>query len=143
MPVGRTNDAGWEVGVSRTVGHPVDRVWTFLTSRAGLDLWLGAGAAPAPEPGATYAAADGTRGEVRSWHRLDRVRLTWQPEGWDHETTVQVTVRARGERTTVGFHQERMVDGDERVRQRDHWRAVMDRIETALDRSHSDDEEER
>ena len=133
MPVGETKDAGWEIGVSRTVGHPVERVWAFLTSRPGLDLWLGAGAAPAPERGATYESGDGTTGEVRSWHGLDRIRLTWQPKGWDHETTVQVTVRAIGDRTTIGFHQERMSDGDERERQRDHWRAVMDRVEDALD----------
>jgi uncharacterized protein YndB with AHSA1/START domain len=133
MPVGETRDAGWEIGVSRTVGHPVEQVWALLTSRRGLDLWLGAGASPAPERGATYESTGGTRGEVRSWHRHDRIRLTWQPGDWDHETIVQVTVRANGDRTTIGFHQERMVDGAERERQRDHWRAVMDRVEDALD----------
>ncbi len=28
--VGRTKDAGWQIGVSRTVEHTVERVWEFL-----------------------------------------------------------------------------------------------------------------
>ena len=30
-PVGLTRDAGWEIGVSRTVPFPIDDVWDFLT----------------------------------------------------------------------------------------------------------------
>ena len=42
--VGLTKDAGWEIGVSRTVPHPLDEVWRLLTSDEGLALWLGEGA---------------------------------------------------------------------------------------------------
>ena len=63
---------------------------------------------------------------------LDRIRLTWQPPDWDHESTVQVTVVAKGERTRIGLHQERLADADERERQRAHWAAVMDRLVAAL-----------
>lgn len=54
--------------------------------------------------------------------------------GWDHETTVQiVVVPASGQRASVRFHQERLAGADERARQRDHWRAVLDRIDAALE----------
>jgi uncharacterized protein YndB with AHSA1/START domain len=133
MPAGRTKDAGWEIGVSRTVPHPVEHVWRVLTSRVGLAIWLGAGAAPAPLRGAAYETDGGTTGEVRSWRPLDRIRLTWRPRDWDHETTVQVAVAARGEKTLVRFHQERMANARERERQRAHWQEVMDRIVGALE----------
>ena len=61
-PVGLTEDAGWQVGVSRTVNADLDTVWDHLVSAEGLALWLGPGAAPQPQAGASYAATDGTTG---------------------------------------------------------------------------------
>ena len=132
--VGRTKDAGWQIGVSRTVEHPVERVWEFLTSPAGTDLWLGHGVRLTEEPGAQYETDGGVRGETRSFRSRDRIRLTWQPAEWDHETTVQMVVsRSGADRTRLTFHQERMTSAGERERQRRHWRAVMDSITSALD----------
>ena len=56
--------------------------------------------------------------------------------GWDHDTTVQVTVSrpagSAGDRTVLRFHQEWLADAEERARQREHWRAAMERVTTAL-----------
>lgn len=130
-PVGLTKDAGWEIGVSRTLRHPPEHVWDFLTG-PGLATWLGRGAALG-DKGTAVRTPEGT-GEVRSVRPGDRVRLTWQPKGWDHESTVQVAVRpARGGAgTMVRFHQERLADAAERERQRAHWSSVLDRVESAL-----------
>lgn len=128
-PVGRTADAGWEIGVSRTVPLPLEEAWALVVSPEGLAAWLGAGATLAEEPGTPYLTADGTTGEVRSYRSLDRVRVTWRPPTWDHDTTVQIALSAKGpDRTVIGFHQERMADAGERERQRAHWSAVMDRL---------------
>lgn len=130
-PVGLTRGAGFEIGVSRTIDAPPDRVWRSLTDPDGVATWLGSGVRiPAPETakGTAYRTADGTRGEFRSVHPGSRLRLTWLPPEWDHESTVQVTVSARAGRTVIRFHQERLADPDERERQRQHWQAVMDAI---------------
>lgn len=133
-PTGRTKDAGWEIGVSRTVDHPVEEVWDFLTSAAGVAVWLGPGVRRLDEPGTAYATGAGTVGEVRSFRPQDRVRLTWRPPDWDHDSTVQVAVRAApGMRTMVRFHQERLADAGERERQRAHWQSVMSALVAALD----------
>ncbi|CAN5921063.1 SRPBCC domain-containing protein [soil metagenome] len=133
MPTGRTQDAGWQIGVSRTLRATPEQVWDLLTSSQGLAVWLGPGAQVSTERGSPWQANDGTRGEVRSHHAGDRIRLTYQPPGWDHDTTVQVAlVPASDGRTGLRFHQERLADAEERVRQRNHWRGVMDRIEAAL-----------
>jgi uncharacterized protein YndB with AHSA1/START domain len=133
MPVGQTKDAGWEIGVSRTLGHPADVVWALLTSPRGTELWLGAGLTWPAAKGDTYELDDGTVGEVRSFRPLDRLRLTWQPPDWDHESTVQIAIADRGDKTRITFHQERLADADERERQRAHWSAAMDRVEAALE----------
>jgi uncharacterized protein YndB with AHSA1/START domain len=130
--VGQTKDAGFQIGVSRTVPFPVEHVWKFLVSPEGLGLWLGADARLGTEKGAAYATANGTAGEVRSFHENNRVRLTWRPRDWDHDTTVQVAVTASGDSTVLRFHQEWLADAGERGRQRDHWQAVMTAVVEAL-----------
>jgi uncharacterized protein YndB with AHSA1/START domain len=134
-PTGHTRDAGWEIGVSRTVPFPVEEVWEFLTSAAGSAVWLGAGVQRLDEPGAGYETEAGTAGQVRSFRPRDRVRLTWQPVDWDHDSTVQFTVRpVPGDRTRIVFHQERLVDAAERERQRTHWQGVLDTLVAALEK---------
>jgi len=132
---GHTKDAGWEIGVSRTVSFPTEEVWDFLASPAGSAVWLGSGVRRLDEPGAAYETETGTVGQVRGFRPQDRVRLTWQPVDWDHDSTVQVTVTpVGGDRTRIVFHQERLVDAAERERQRGHWQAVMDAVVAALER---------
>jgi uncharacterized protein YndB with AHSA1/START domain len=130
--VGQTKDVGFEIGVSKTLPFPVERVWQVLTSPEGVRLWLGDGVELGTAKGDRYETADGTTGEIRSFHEHDRVRLTWRPADWDHDTTVQIAVHAQGARTRLTFHQEWLADADERARQRDHWRAVLATVIDAL-----------
>ncbi|MCP3822908.1 SRPBCC domain-containing protein [Streptomyces sp. A3M-1-3] len=127
MPTGLTQDAGWEIGVSKTLPHPPDAVWEFIASPAGVALWLGEGARLSPEKGAAYETAAGVRGETRSYRPGDRVRVTYGP------TTVQVAVSAAGPgKAVLRFHQEHLANAEQRTRQRDHWRAVMAEVVKAL-----------
>ncbi len=132
--VGLTRDAGWQIGVSKTVEHPVEDVWSFITSPAGIAIWLGEGVTVLSTPGEGYETTDGVRGETRSFRELDRLRLTWQPRGRRHETIVQLTVTSAGRgRARLGVHQERLANAEERERQRTHWRDVINALVTALD----------
>ncbi|HEX6235239.1 MAG TPA: SRPBCC domain-containing protein [Jiangellaceae bacterium] len=131
---GRTKDAGWQIGVSKTVDHPVEQVWDFLTSAEGTALWLGHGVTALDDVGAQYETSDGTVGESRSFRDRDRIRLTWRPAGWTHDTTVQVALTSSGPgRTMIRFHQERLADAQEREQQRAHWQSVMVTVVDALD----------
>jgi uncharacterized protein YndB with AHSA1/START domain len=131
-PTGLTKDAGWNIGVSKTLPHSIEDVWDFVISPEGVALWLGSGVAL--QDGTSYETDDGTVGEVRSLHRNDRVRLTWQPTDWSHDSTVQVAVSPSGEKTVLRFHQERLASADERERQRAHWSQVMAAVVEKLDR---------
>ena len=131
-PTGLTKDAGWQVGVSRTVPVDIDLAWARLTSPDGLDAWLGVGARPDPEVGSTYTADDETTGEMRSWRERDRLRATRKRSDEDHETTIQITVSPTAGGTRIGLHQERMASQAERSAMREHWRSVADRLDTLL-----------
>jgi uncharacterized protein YndB with AHSA1/START domain len=132
-PTGLTQDAGWEIGASRTFPAAIEDAWDVLVDGPGLSLWLGEGATIPDEVGHPYRTADGTEGELRSLRPLERLRLTWQPDGREgRPTIVQVVVRATATGTTVTFHQEHLADADERERQRAHWKAALDRLAPLL-----------
>jgi uncharacterized protein YndB with AHSA1/START domain len=130
-PTGLTRDAGWEIGVSRTLPVDLDVAWDFLVSPAGLRLWLGEVSAPLAK-GAEYATRDGATGEVRSLHPRDRVRLTWKPEGRERPATIQLVLRPARRGTSIRFHTDHLESEAERLRLRQHWREALDRIEARL-----------
>lgn len=120
---GLTKDAGWELGVRQTVPAPLDTVWAYLLGD-GLPVWLGEIDALPIEKGAAYETRDGVRGTIRSYTDGLRVRLTWQPEDWPHDSTLQVTVKETAGGTTVGFHHDRLADREERKLMLGHWKNV-------------------
>ncbi|WP_410672611.1 SRPBCC family protein [Amycolatopsis sp. cmx-4-68] len=131
-PVGKTAEAGWNIGVSRTLPYPAATVWDFLVGGEGVAIWLGPGVELPREAGAAYETADGTAGEIRSFVEGDRVRLTWRPRDWDHDSTVQVRLSGSGAKTTLRFHQEWLSGAAERERQRAYWQDVIERVAAAL-----------
>jgi hypothetical protein len=56
------------------------------------------------------------------------VRLSWQPDDWPHDTTLQVTVKQAATGTTVAFHHEHLADRDERKMMLGHWKNVVGAI---------------
>ena len=125
---GLTKDAGWEMGVRQTVAAPLPAVWGFLLGE-GLPVWLGEIDALPTEKGAGYATADGVRGSIRSFTEGLRIRLSWQPDDWPHDTTLQVTVKESATGTTIGFHHEKLADREERKMMLGHWKNVAAAIE--------------
>ena len=138
-PTGLTKDAGWEIGVSRTFACDLDHAWTVLTSRPGVERWLGHGVLLPREKGGTYETAEGVTGEVRSFRPLDRLRLTHQAPGQAQSSIVQIALNERrgkhGPKTAVTFHQERLTSASAREAQRAHWQAVMDELAPDLEAS--------
>lgn len=133
-PTGLTRDAGWEIGVSKTLPHPPSVVWDFISGSEGISIWLGPGAELHGAKGERYEADDGTSGEVRGYRPGDRIRLTHRLPGSTRDTTIQVAVARAGseEKAVLRFHQERLADAEERARRREHWKQVMADVADAL-----------
>jgi len=128
---GPNKDSGWEVGVRHTVNAPLDEVWSFLLGK-GMLLWLG-NTRLVLEKNAKYATDDDIFGYVISVSDKSRLRMTWQPGEWDHDTTLHVTVKkAENGGTTIGFQQERLADRDERKIMLSHWKDVLARLDDAI-----------
>ena len=128
---GKTKDAGWEVGVRQTVAASSEVVWAFLLGE-GLPLWLGETTLPHTK-GETYHTADGVAGEVRAFTDNAKVRLTWHPDDWPHDTTLQVSVKTAVGGTTISIHHERLADREERRMMLGHWKNVVAHLAAAFD----------
>lgn len=126
---GKTKDVGWEVGVRTTVAAPVPAVWRYLLGD-GLPLWLGAIATLPTEKGAEYSTDDGVTGTIRSYTENAKLRLSWHPSDWPHDSTLQLTVKETITGTAIGIHHEKLADRDERRMMLGHWKNIA----AALDR---------
>ncbi|MGH3022226.1 MAG: SRPBCC domain-containing protein [Gaiellaceae bacterium] len=126
---GETADAGFQVGVQRTVALGTTEAWELLTSRP--ELWLGEGASVVFAEGARYQAP-GASGEIRVVKPGDRLRLTWQPQDWAAPATLQLTLTESGSgKTAVQAHLEKLPDAEAREAMRERWRDALERIAAA------------
>jgi uncharacterized protein YndB with AHSA1/START domain len=121
---GLTKDAGWELGVRQTVAAELSAVWDYLMGD-GLKLWLGDIDSLPRQKSAEYATRDGVVGDIRGYADNAKIRLTWRPDDWPHDTTLQLTVREAATGTTIGIHHERLADRSERKMMLGHWKNVL------------------
>ena len=130
---GQTADAGFQMGAQKTLPVTAEKLWEWLTSSDGMPVWLGSGVEDMSlEKGARYRTNEGTNGEIRSVYQAEKLRLTWQPADWDNETTLQLYLNDKGDRTALGFHHEKLADADQRAEMKKHWKGVLQDIKAAL-----------
>jgi uncharacterized protein YndB with AHSA1/START domain len=128
-PVGLTKDAGYQIGVRRTLPIHHEDAWRVLTSPVGLQMWLDAVSKLNFTEGARFELSDGSRGEIRVFSPNSHLRITWQPQGWSRASTIQLRVIPRGYKTVVAFHQEHLPGLKERAERREHYKAAPDNLE--------------
>lgn len=130
--VGETADAGFEIGVQRTMAVSADDLWSLLKRRP--DLWLGEIDAVSFEPGTTYETDDGIVGEMRTLAPGERLRLTWHPDRFEAPSTLQLTLEAKmPAKTVLRVHHERLANGEVREAMRERWRSVLDDVQAAAE----------
>ncbi len=133
--VGQTPDVGFQIGAQRSVAASPGRLWEVLVTQP--ELWLGPGATVVFEPGRQYEvppgeSAPGAVGEIRVVKPADRIRMTWQPDGWPAPATLQITLSpAAPGRTRMNAHLERLPDAECREAMRERMRAAMERVADA------------
>jgi uncharacterized protein YndB with AHSA1/START domain len=124
--VGQTADVGFQVGVQRTIATSAAEAWDLIVARP--ELWLGDGARVTFEKGTRYELS-GASGEIRVVKPRDRLRMTWQPDGWPAPATLQLTLlESASGKTAINAHLEKLPDAEAREAMRAHWRAVLERV---------------
>jgi uncharacterized protein YdhG (YjbR/CyaY superfamily)/uncharacterized protein YndB with AHSA1/START domain len=127
--VGETATTGFQVGVVRTLPMRAQELWERVATEP--ERWLGAGATLTLEPGAGYEVpkrrgAPGVRGEVRVVKPGQRIRMTWQPDGWKKPATLQLTLMPKARGVSFHVHMEKLPDAKAREAMREHWSSVLE-----------------
>ncbi|PGX90166.1 ATPase [Bacillus cereus] len=126
--IGQTKDVGFQVGVRRTFPISQEKAWEFITSKEGLNLWLGDSTTIILKPGQKYITKTGT-GKIRIVKPLQQLRLTWKKEEWERPSTVQVRIISKASnKTTISFHQENLSDKNVREEMKAYWGKVLEGI---------------
>ena len=126
--LGGTEKAEFQIGVQKSLPLSPEQGWDLITQPEGLALWLGTAPDLRWEKGASYATAEGTRGEVRSFTPGRHLRLTWQPRDFQTPSTLQVSLEPSSIKTAVRFHQEKLASAEVREQMRAHWRKVLQKL---------------
>ena len=127
--VGQTADAGYQIGVQKTLPIPHELAWDLLVVGPGREVWLGETQPLDLRKGADYVTSDGVSGEIRSVDPGKRLRLTWSHADLARPSTLQLYLVPSGEKTSLRFHQEKLSSQDERELMRHHWREVLGRLQ--------------
>jgi len=130
--VGKTKNAGFQIGVRKTFPAPVETVWSFLFSETGLTAWLGKISVENFESGKLYKTEEGIEGTVNVLIPNSHVRLTWKPKYWTNTSAVQLRVIPSKGRATISFHQDKLLDDGQRSEMKKHWDAVIKKIENGM-----------
>jgi uncharacterized protein YndB with AHSA1/START domain len=128
--VGSTADAGYQIGVRRTVPASEERVWARLLSPAGLQIWLGGFSGV--DAGMQFAFPSGVSGEIRVYKPWSHLRLTWRKPEWDAPSVLQVRVIPARTGTTLSFHQDHLHGPAERAAMKAHWERVIEDLAAVL-----------
>ncbi|MGN7453921.1 SRPBCC family protein [Paenibacillus pasadenensis] len=142
-PVGLTADAGWQIGVRRTLGASAERIWRHLTgTEAGLALWLGDARPRELEPGSELVSSEGIESRFVVVKPGRQLRLRWRLPEWDEPSTLQIRLLPSGEgRTAVSFHQERLAGPAERELMKRRWEQALGALRDALEDGRAGDGE--
>lgn len=130
--VGQTKNAGFQIGVRKTWPISINGAWDFLFSDEGLEIWLGKLMTNKLGLNKTYITEDGTEGKIKIVKPLSHIRLTWKKKNWTNMSTVQIRVINAKDKTTISFHQEKLLDNAQRVEMKNHWTNIIDKLSKKL-----------
>lgn len=130
---GPNTSAGWDVGVRQSVAGDRKSVWAFLVGE-GLPLWLGKTKTLPLVKGAAYETDDDITGRVLSVQPGVDLRVSWRPGEWNHDSTLQLSLKEADGMTTISFHQQKLTSRDERKMMLGRWKGVASDLEKALKR---------
>jgi uncharacterized protein YndB with AHSA1/START domain len=130
-PVGQTKDAGFQIGVRKTFAVDRNKLWAFILSKKGVELWFGDIAAELPYQ-IPFNSAKGMEGLITTLQEGSHLRMKWKKPGWEHFSMLQIRIIPAGNGATLSFHQDQLADGRQREEMREHWKEVIRKIGEAL-----------
>lgn len=115
------------IEVVQHVPLPVDKVWSRLTQRDGIEAFLGEGAMLGGK-GDSWHASDGTYGVTRSYHPDQQVRVSWHADADAPPTLVDLQMAPENEGTLLTLRHEHLPPDADRDALVARWDAALHRL---------------
>lgn len=131
--IGKTKDAGYQIGVRRTLPVTVEAAWRFLTGVEGLRVWLGEAEGAVVREGENFATREGDSGRFTVVKPLSHMRLQWMRSDWEAPSTLQIRVLPAKQGATISIHQEKLSGPAAREEMKAHWEVVQEAIRSRLE----------
>jgi len=126
---GHSPSAGFALTATKTMPIPVRAVWELLLSDRGLACWLQPMGDFDFAKGVQYEAVGGVYGEVRTFKKNLRVRMTWTESDWEKHSVLQIYMVARPKgKSILIFSHEKLPNGRWRLKMREHWKKVLSEL---------------
>lgn len=129
---GKTKDTGYQFGKRKTFPLRAEEVWERLFCEAGMRIWLGEGVASPLKEDEFYLTNEGISGKVRLIRLHSHIRMSWKKADWPNESTLQIRVIPNGWRTIVSFHQEKLLDPEQREEMKAFWEEKFESLTNYL-----------
>lgn len=118
---------------TKTIAVSAAKLFAFLISDEGLEIWLSPLSEMKFETGTPYERMGGVFGEVRGFTRGKKIRLTWIDEEWPRKTTLQLHLVPRGEgKCMIVIDHIDLPTMKAKNDMHAHWRKVVDRLSETL-----------
>lgn len=130
--VGQTKDVGFQIGVRRTFSFSGDLAWDFLFLDEGLLIWLGKIDSDDIAPDNSYKTKEGIEGKISVLKPYSHIRLTWKRKDWENVSTLQIRVIPAKEKTTISFHQDKLMNSGQREEMKSYWNKILEEIKNKL-----------
>lgn len=125
--IGQSKKVGFQFGIRKTFAIPYYEMWEFFFSNKGFEIWLGE-LETEFELQKEYKTTNGINGFVRVFKPNSHIRINWKRKNWKNVSTLQIRVIDKGAKTTVSFHQEKLLDSQQREEMKKYWNEVMEKI---------------
>lgn len=130
--VGLTKNAGWQMGVRKTMDKEFDKVWDFMFSDEGLKIWLGNVKASELEVGKEIHLDNGVFSKIVVFQPFSHMRMKWKKSDWKNTSRLQLRAIRSKKKTVVSFAQEMLLNKVQREEMISHWKGVTKELSKAL-----------
>lgn len=135
-PIGLTKDAGFQIGVRKSLPVGVAQLWAFLLSKDGVGLWFGEITEELPFQ-APFSSREGADGIITTLKENSHLRMKWKKPDWEHFSMLQIRVIPAGDKATLSFHQDQLPDENQRAQMKKYWTEVIRKISQRISQTNS------
>ncbi len=127
-PVGKTKSQGWQVGVQRLFPLNNWEAWEMMLKALHLDDPT----FPDFAKKVAFETDTKTQVEIRSIEEGALLRMKWQPEGWENNSTLQLRFIPSQKGTRISIHHEWLVDAEQREAMRVQWTELLAKLHAVV-----------